>query len=58
MDAVRDQRQSEDLGAAAILSTQTRWLGIPDAIYRGERHISDDDLYGPFGSPLKYRRRG
>jgi LmbE family N-acetylglucosaminyl deacetylase len=46
MDAVRERRQSEDLGAAAILSTQTRWLGIPDAIYRGERHVSDDDLYG------------
>jgi LmbE family N-acetylglucosaminyl deacetylase len=47
MDAVRDQRQSEDLGAATVLGVRTRWLGIPDAIYRGERHVSDDDLYGP-----------
>ncbi len=46
MDAVREQRQSEDAGAANVLRAQTRWLGIPDAIYRGERHLSDQDLYG------------
>jgi LmbE family N-acetylglucosaminyl deacetylase len=55
MDAVRDQRQSEDSGAATILRVQTRWLGIPDAIYRGDRHVSDHDLYGsvqPAEQPL------
>jgi LmbE family N-acetylglucosaminyl deacetylase len=46
MDAVRLQRQSEDASAAAILGSDTRWLGFPDAIYRGERHASDRDLYG------------
>ena len=46
MDAVRDQRQYEDLDAAAALRARTRWLGLPDAIYRGERHVSDQDLYG------------
>jgi LmbE family N-acetylglucosaminyl deacetylase len=55
MDAVRDQRQFEDSGAAAILRVQTRWLGIPDAIYRGDRHVSDHELYGsvqPAEQPL------
>jgi LmbE family N-acetylglucosaminyl deacetylase len=46
MDAVREQRQAEDTRAATILRTGTRWLGVPDAIYRGERHQSDTDLYG------------
>jgi LmbE family N-acetylglucosaminyl deacetylase len=46
MDAVRDQRQAEDTAAATILQTKTRWLGVPDAIYRGERHVSDSELYG------------
>ncbi|MBV9323199.1 MAG: PIG-L family deacetylase [Chloroflexi bacterium] len=46
MDSVREQRQAEDTAAAHILRTGTRWLGIPDAIYRGEHHLSDDELYG------------
>jgi LmbE family N-acetylglucosaminyl deacetylase len=46
MDAVREQRQTEDTAAATILRTHTRWLGVPDAIYRGERHVSDTELYG------------
>jgi LmbE family N-acetylglucosaminyl deacetylase len=46
MDAVREQRQAEDSGAASILQVTTHWLGIPDAIYRGEHHVSDRDLYG------------
>ena len=46
MDAVREQRQAEDTAAATVLGTRTRWLGVPDAIYRGERHVTDQELYG------------
>ena len=45
-ELVRSRRQSEDLRAAAILGCQTRWLGFPDAIYRGERYMADEQLFG------------
>ncbi len=46
MDSVRAQRQGEDTSAAAVLGARTRWLGIPDAIYRADRYSSDPELYG------------
>ncbi len=46
MDSVRAQRQNEDTSAAAVLGARTRWLGIPDAIYRADRYRSDPELYG------------
>jgi LmbE family N-acetylglucosaminyl deacetylase len=46
MDAVREQRQSEDAAATATLGAATRWLGFPDAIYRGDRYVADPELYG------------
>jgi LmbE family N-acetylglucosaminyl deacetylase len=46
MDAVRVQRQGEDTSAATVLGAHTRWLGIPDAIYRADRYSSDPELYG------------
>ncbi|MBV9357917.1 MAG: PIG-L family deacetylase [Chloroflexi bacterium] len=46
MDSVRARRQGEDTSAAAVLGARTRWLGIPDAIYRADRYSSDPELYG------------
>jgi LmbE family N-acetylglucosaminyl deacetylase len=45
-DGVRAARQAEDKAAAAILGCHTRWLGFPDAIYRGERYTADSNLFG------------
>jgi LmbE family N-acetylglucosaminyl deacetylase len=39
-------RRSEETRAAEILGVETRWLDLPDAIYRGERYLSDDELFG------------
>jgi hypothetical protein len=44
MDAVRKQRQTEDADASAMLGAGTRWLGFPDAIYRGDRYAADREL--------------
>jgi LmbE family N-acetylglucosaminyl deacetylase len=46
MDAVREQRQAEDATATATLGVGSRWLGFPDAIYRGDRYVADQELYG------------
>lgn len=46
LDAVPATRREEDRRAAALLGCSVRWLGLPDAIYRGERYASDDSLYG------------
>jgi LmbE family N-acetylglucosaminyl deacetylase len=46
MDAVREQRQAEDAAATAALGADSRWLGFPDAIYRGDRYVADQELYG------------
>lgn len=40
-------RRAEDRAAAAILGCATRWLPYLDAIYRGDRYLSDDALFGP-----------
>ena len=46
MDGVRQQRQAEDAAAIAALGADSRWLGFPDAIYRGDRYGADHELYG------------
>jgi LmbE family N-acetylglucosaminyl deacetylase len=45
-DAVHAQRREEDGRAAAVLGCTIRWLGLPDAIYRGDRYPDDGALYG------------
>lgn len=45
-DEVLDRRREEDRAAAAVLGCSLRWLGLPDAIYRGDRYASDQHLYG------------
>lgn len=40
-------RRDEERCAAAALGAHTRWLDFPDAVYRGARYSSDDDLFGP-----------
>ena len=44
--AVTAIRRKEDKAAANELGASIRWLGTPDAIYRGERYTSDAALYG------------
>ncbi|MGH2617372.1 MAG: PIG-L deacetylase family protein [Thermomicrobiales bacterium] len=39
-------RQAEEHAAASVLGAHTRVLPFRDAIYRGERYLSDDDLFG------------
>jgi LmbE family N-acetylglucosaminyl deacetylase len=39
-------RRAEEAAAAALLGGQTQWLDFPDAIYRGERYTSDEQLFG------------
>lgn len=46
-DEVVRIRRAEDQASADALGCDLRWLGIPDAIYRGERYTSDADLFGP-----------
>ena len=45
-DAVLAARRDEDAAAARALGCSIRWLGLPDAIYRGDRYTSDAELYG------------
>lgn len=45
-DRVLATRRGEDAEAAAVLGCTLRWLGLPDAIYRGERYTSDQELFG------------
>lgn len=45
-DEVLAVRRAEDAAAAAVLGCEVRWLGLPDAIYRGERYTSDAALFG------------
>jgi LmbE family N-acetylglucosaminyl deacetylase len=42
---VQDTRRAEDEAAARHLGCTLRWLGYPDAIYRGERYAGDGALY-------------
>lgn len=46
-DQFQRERRAEDAAAAAVLGCRLRWLGLPDAIYRGDRFTSDGQLYGP-----------
>jgi LmbE family N-acetylglucosaminyl deacetylase len=46
-DDVHATRREEDAHAAAELGCAVRWLGLPDAIYRGDRYPDDAALYGP-----------
>jgi LmbE family N-acetylglucosaminyl deacetylase len=46
LDAVPATRRGEDERAATVLGCSVRWLGLPDAIYRGDRYTSDASLYG------------
>jgi LmbE family N-acetylglucosaminyl deacetylase len=46
-DLVVAIRRAEDARAAAVLGCNVRWLGLPDAIYRGDNYTSDDALFGP-----------
>ncbi len=39
-------RRAEDADAARTLGAPVRWLGLPDAIYRGDRYKSDPELFG------------
>ncbi|MDI3339163.1 MAG: PIG-L family deacetylase [Sphaerobacter sp.] len=40
-------RRAEERAAAAALGAEARWLDLRDAIYRGTRYTSDDELFGP-----------
>lgn len=46
VDAVRETRRQEDIEAAEALACPLRWLGLPDAIYRGDRYKRDEELFG------------
>lgn len=39
-------RRAEEACAALALGVDSRWLNFPDAIYRGERYLNDDHLFG------------
>lgn len=45
-DQVQAIRRAEDAAAARALGCDVRWLGLPDAIYRGDRYSSDSELFG------------
>lgn len=54
VDEILDKRRAEERAAAAILGYRPCVLGYPDAIYRGERYLSDPSLYGaPIASELR-----
>jgi LmbE family N-acetylglucosaminyl deacetylase len=44
-DAIEHRRQ-EEACAAAVLGVESQWLDLPDAIYRGERYLTDEHLFG------------
>lgn len=46
IDQVVRARRREDECAARALGCDLRWLGLPDAIYRGEKYASDTELFG------------
>src|SRR6266481_5634367 len=46
VDDVRRRRDAEDRAAAAAVGADPVFLGYPDAIYRGDRYQSDQELYG------------
>lgn len=46
LDDAVGQRRQEDSAAMSILGADFRWLDYPDAIYRGNLYLSDDELFG------------
>jgi LmbE family N-acetylglucosaminyl deacetylase len=40
------RRQEEDRNGVEALGARAHWLGYPDAIYRGDRYLSDQSLFG------------
>lgn len=44
--AVVEQRRAENRAAAAILGCKSWDFGFPDAIYRGDRYTSDEQVFG------------
>jgi LmbE family N-acetylglucosaminyl deacetylase len=49
-EQVQEVRRAEDAAAARVLGCDVRWLGLPDAIYRGDRYRSDPELFGALKS--------
>lgn len=47
VDALFETRRAEDSEAVEALGCSVRWLEMPDAIYRGKRYPSNDELFGP-----------
>jgi LmbE family N-acetylglucosaminyl deacetylase len=45
-DAVIAARRAEERRAAALLGARIAFLPFPDAIYRGERYLDDEALFG------------
>lgn len=45
-DAV-NERRAEDRRASAILGCESWWFEYRDAIYRGQRYLADEALFGP-----------
>lgn len=39
-------RQAEERRAAEVLGASVSWLPFPDAIYRGDRYLNNEDLFG------------
>lgn len=48
--ATQQLRRAEEGRAAAILGYRARWFEFRDAIYRGDRYLSDEALFGPLTS--------
>lgn len=45
-DDTVDARRAEDIEAMKALGAEPEWLDFPDAIYRGDLYLSDEDLFG------------
>ncbi len=46
LEDVIEHRRREESCAAEALGAESCWLDLPDAIYRGERYLSDEHLFG------------
>ena len=44
-DAI-SRRREEETCAASALGVESIWLDLPDAIYRGDRYLNDEHLFG------------
>jgi len=49
-DTTVDYRRREDLAAMRALGVDYQWLDYPDAIYREDLYLSDEELFGPLKS--------